>query len=38
MRIAPYQINAVKKIAYKKGLPYQTLIRMWIKERIKTEI
>lgn len=37
LRLAPYQIDAVKKIAIKKGLPYQTLIRMWIKERIKTE-
>lgn len=36
--LEPNQIAAVKKIANKKGLPYQTLIRMWITERIKTEI
>ncbi len=38
LRLAPYQIDAVKRIAVKKGLPYQTLIRMWITERIKTEV
>ena len=38
LRLAPNQIDAVKKIAGKKGLPYQTLIRMWITERIKTEV
>ena len=38
LRLEPSQIDAVKKIAVKKGLPYQTLIRMWIVERIRTEI
>ncbi|MCL6479390.1 MAG: BrnA antitoxin family protein [Peptococcaceae bacterium] len=37
LRLAPTQIDAVKRIAVKKGLPYQTLIRMWITERIETE-
>lgn len=37
LRLAPKQIDAVKKIAIKKGLPYQTLIGMWITEKIKTE-
>lgn len=35
LRLEPSQIDAVKKIAGKKGLPYQTLIRLWITERIK---
>lgn len=38
LRLEPYQIDAVKKIAIRKGLPYQTLIRMWITERIKAEV
>jgi predicted DNA binding CopG/RHH family protein len=38
LRLEPSQIDAVKKIAVKKGLPYQTLIRLWITERIRTEI
>ncbi|TEB06169.1 hypothetical protein Psch_03213 [Pelotomaculum schinkii] len=38
LRLEPNQIDAVKKIAGKKGLPYQTLIRMWITEKIETEI
>lgn len=37
LRLEPSQIDAVKKIAAKKGLPYQTLIRLWITERIKKE-
>ncbi|MCL5289607.1 MAG: CopG family antitoxin [Bacillota bacterium] len=34
LRLEPSQIEAVKTIANKKGLPYQTLIRMWIVEGI----
>lgn len=34
LRLEPRQIEAVKFIASKKGLPYQTLIRMWIVEGI----
>lgn len=38
LRLEPNQIDAVKKIASKKGLPYQTLIRMWIVEGIRREV
>lgn len=38
LRLEPNQIDAVKKIASKKGLPYQTLIRMWIVEGISREV
>lgn len=34
LRLEPSQIDAVKKNAYKKGLPYQTLIRMWVVKEI----
>lgn len=37
LRLAPSQIDAVKKIAAKKGLSYQTLIRLWITEKINSE-
>jgi predicted DNA binding CopG/RHH family protein len=37
LRLEPSQIKAVKKIAAKKGLPYQTLIRLWIAEKIRNE-
>lgn len=37
LRLEPNQIEAVKKIANSKGLPYQTLIRMWINEAIRRE-
>jgi predicted DNA binding CopG/RHH family protein len=37
LRIEPTYINEVKRIAEEKGLPYQTLIRMWIIEMIKRE-
>jgi len=35
LRLEPGQIETVKKIAENKGLPYQTLIRMWITEAIQ---
>jgi len=37
IRLETNQIEAVKKIAISKGLPYQTLIRMWINEAIRKE-
>lgn len=37
MRVLPSQLEQVKKISEKKGVPYQTLIRMWIEEGIWRE-
>ena len=37
LRLEPAQIEDVKRIASRKGLPYQTLIRMWITEAIQQE-
>ena len=37
LRLDPAQIENVKRIASRKGLPYQTLIRMWITEAIQQE-
>lgn len=38
IRLDPYQIQAIKKIASKKSLQYQSLIRLWIVEGIKHEL
>lgn len=38
LRLERSQISAAKAIARKKGLPYQTLIRMWIHEAIQREL
>lgn len=37
LRLDHEQIEAAKEIAEEKGLPYQTLIRVWIVEGIKRE-
>jgi len=37
LRIDESLKNQIKKIALKKGLPYQTLIYMWLKEHIDNE-
>jgi len=38
MRIDEETLKQLKKIAIKKGLGYQTLIRMWVKERLEKEL
>ncbi|MBU0682716.1 MAG: BrnA antitoxin family protein, partial [Candidatus Omnitrophica bacterium] len=38
LRIEPSQINLAKIIAKKEGRAYQTLIRVWIKDKIKEEL
>jgi predicted DNA binding CopG/RHH family protein len=37
IRLSQDMINEVKKIADKKAMPYQTLIRSWIAERLTVE-
>jgi len=37
LRIDENLKSQIKKIALKKGLPYQTLIYMWLKEHINNE-
>lgn len=37
LRIAPTQIERLKKLAATKGIGYQTMIRIWITERLATE-
>jgi len=37
LRLSQEQITAAKRIAAEKGIPYQTLMRMWIVEGIKAQ-
>ncbi len=37
LRLSQEQIAAAKRIAAEKGIPYQTLMRMWIVEGIKAQ-
>jgi len=38
VKIDPLQLQALKRIATSKGVPYQTLIRQWLVEKIKREL
>ena len=38
IKIDPAQIQALKKIAVMKSVPYQTLIRHWLSECIRKEL
>ena len=38
IKIDPLQIQAVRKIATMKSIPYQTLIRHWIAQEIRKEL
>ena len=37
LRLAPSQVERVKRIAEIKGIGYQALLRMWITERVRQE-
>ena len=38
IKLDPVQIQALKKIATKKSIPYQTLIRSWLADGIRREL
>jgi predicted DNA binding CopG/RHH family protein len=38
IKIDPLQVKAIKKLSTMKSIPYQTLIRSWLAESIKTEM
>ena len=38
IKIDPLQIKAIKKLSTMKSIPYQTLIRYWLAEGIKSEM
>lgn len=38
IRMDPLHVQAIKKLAAMKALPYQTLVRHWLAEDIKKEL
>jgi predicted DNA binding CopG/RHH family protein len=38
IKVDPLQVKAIKKLATMKSIPYQTLIRSWFAEGIKSEM
>jgi predicted DNA binding CopG/RHH family protein len=34
----PIQVQAIRKLATMKSMPYQTLIRTWLAEELKKEL
>src|SRR5947207_7235247 len=38
IKLDPAQIQALRKIATMKSIPYQTLIRQWLADRIRREL
>lgn len=38
IKLDPAQIQALRKIATMKAIPYQTLIRLWLAEGIRKEL
>jgi predicted DNA binding CopG/RHH family protein len=38
IKIDPLQVKAIKKLSTIKSIPYQTLIRFWLAEGIKSEM
>jgi len=37
IKMDPLQVQAIRKLATTKSIPYQTLIRHWLSEEIKKE-
>ena len=38
IKIDPLYLISIKKVATKKGIPYQTLVRQWVAEQIRKEL
>ena len=38
IKLDPLQVQAIRKLATTKSIPYQTLIRHWLSEEIKKEL
>ena len=37
LRMEPARVKEIKEVAEERGVPYQTLMRMWIFERLRRE-
>jgi predicted DNA binding CopG/RHH family protein len=38
LKLDPIQVQAIKKLATMKSMPYRTLIRAWLAEHLKQEL
>jgi predicted DNA binding CopG/RHH family protein len=38
IKIDPLQVNTIRKLATIKSMPYQTLVRHWISDKIRQEL
>ncbi|MBI4690879.1 MAG: hypothetical protein HY754_11550 [Nitrospirae bacterium] len=38
IKIDPLYLQSIKKIAVMKSIPYQTLVRLWLAEKIRKEL
>lgn len=38
IKIDPMYLISIKKVATTKGIPYQTLVRQWVAEKIRKEL
>lgn len=37
LRIFPHQLDRIKRVAARRGMPYQTLIQLWLAEKLAEE-
>lgn len=38
IKVDPLYLQSIKKIATSKGIPYQTLLRLWLVEKVRKEL
>lgn len=38
IKIDPLYLQSIRKIATRKGIPYQTLVRQWLTEKVRKEL
>ncbi len=38
IKIDPLYLVSIKKVATQKGIPYQTLVRQWVAEKVRKEL
>ncbi len=38
IKIDPLYLLSIRKIATRKGIPYQTLVRQWLAEKVRKEL
>lgn len=38
IKIDPLYLLSIKKVATQRGIPYQTLVRQWVAEKIRKEL